>query len=183
MKKICILLAAVLLLCLGASAWAEGGVNVEVIKVDGVSVVVLTPETTMLRARSVAMNALAAAPEKEAVFVLPAFLTLIEESAFEGIAAESVEVTGNVAAIETRAFADCKSLREITIPATVLKIDDHAFDGCEGVTVYGRSGTEAERIANLYGFTFVDPNAEPETPATPVTPEQPPVVLPFLPAD
>jgi hypothetical protein len=65
----------------------------------------------------------------------------------------------------------------------VLKIDDHAFDGCEGVTVYGRSGTEAERIANLYGFTFVDPNAEPETPATPVTPEQPPVVLPFLPAD
>jgi hypothetical protein len=164
MKKICILLAAVLLLCLGASAWAEDGVNVEIIKVDGVSVVVLTPE-------------------KEADFVLPAFLTLIEESAFEGIAAESVEVTGNVAAIETRAFADCKSLREITIPATVLKIDDHAFDGCKGVTVYGRSGTEAERIANLYGFTFVDPNAEPETPATPVTPEQPPVVLPFLPAD
>lgn len=163
MKRIFTLLIAALLLCLCASAWAEGGMNIEVIKMDGVSVVVLTPETTMLRARSIAMNA-KATDEKQAGFVLPQFLTLIEESAFEGISAEIVEVTGNVAAIEARAFADCKCLREITIPASVKEIDDHAFDGCEGVTVYGKSGSEAERIANLCHFAFVDTNAQPETP-------------------
>ena len=176
MKRICILLAAVLLISLGASAWADGGVNVEVIKVDGVSVVVFTPEETMRKARGMAMN-------EQAGFVLPEFLTLIGESAFEGIAAEKVEVTGHVAAIEARAFADCKSLREIILPATVVKIDDHAFDGCEGVTVYGKKGTEAERIAALYSFAFIDPSAEPEKPVPPAAPEKPPIVLPFVPAD
>ena len=106
MKKLCVLLVAALLLCLCASAWAEEGMRVEVIKMDGVSVVVLTPETTMLRARSIAMNA-RGTDEKQVDFVLPQFLTLIGESAFEGIAAESVEVSENVAAIEARAFADC----------------------------------------------------------------------------
>ena len=161
MKRFLILLSVMVFLCVSAVALAEGRVNVEVMKVDGVSVVVLTPE-------------------KEADFVLPAFLTLIEESAFEGIAAQSVEVTGNVTAIEARAFADCKSLKEITIPKTVLKIDDHAFDGCENVTVYGTKGTEAERIAALYGFSFIDPTAEPEQPAPPSGHEDSPVELPAV---
>ncbi len=87
--------------------------------------------------------------------ILPEFLTLIDECAFEGIAAGNVEVTENVVAIEARAFADCKNLRGIYIPATVVQIDDHAFDGCENVTVVGEKGTEAERIATLYGFTFI----------------------------
>ena len=178
MKRIFTLLIAALLLCLCASAWAEGGMNIEVIKMDGVSVVVLTPETTILRARSIAMNA-RGADGSQADFVLPAFLTLIGESAFEGISAEIVEVTGNVAAIEARAFADCKSLREITIPASVKEIDDHAFDGCEGVTVYGTKGTEAERIANLCGFTFIDPDAQPEPPEEQWIPSAP--VLPPAP--
>ena len=39
---------------------------------------------------------------------------------FEGIAAENVEVTENVVAIEARAFADCLTLRQITIPAQEL---------------------------------------------------------------
>ena len=166
MNKLCILLVIALLLCVSTATWAEDGVNIEVIKMDGVSVVLLTPEATMLRARGIAMNA-KGMDEKQADFVLPQFLTLIEENAFYGIAATSVEVSEKVAAIEARAFADCKSLREITIPASVKVIDDHAFDGCEGVTVYGEKGTEAERIANLCGFTFVDPNAEPQTPGTP----------------
>ena len=138
----------VVFLCLTAVVTAEGGVNIEVIRVDGVSVVLLTPESTMLRARSVAEDEIKS-------MILPEFLTLIEESAFEGIAAGNVEVTENVVAIEARAFADCKNLRGIYIPATVLQIDDHAFDGCENVTVVGEKGTEAERIATLYGFTFI----------------------------
>lgn len=66
MKKLCILLVAALLLCLSAAAWAEDGVSIEVIKMDGVSVVLLTPETTMLRAKGIAMNA-KGADGKEAV--------------------------------------------------------------------------------------------------------------------
>ena len=176
MKKTWIPVALALVMLLCCTAWAESGVNVDVIRVDGVSVVVLTPETTLLRARGIADE------NPRADFLLPELLTLIGESAFEGMAAESVEVTENVAAIEARAFADCKSLREITIPATVVRIDDTAFDGCENVTVYGEKGTEAERIAALYGFAFVDTSAEPEQPAPtgsrmPSAPVLPPVPL------
>ena len=169
LKKISILFAIALFFCLGSAAWAEDGVNVEVIRADGVSVVVLMPETTILRAGSMAKGT---ADERQADFALPEFLTLIEESAFEGIAATRVEVSGNVVAIENRAFADCKSLREIHIPATVMKVDDHALDGCENVTVYGVRGTEAERFARAAGFQFIDQSEEPsrpyETPAPPV---------------
>ena len=158
MKRLFVLV--MVFLCLAISVTAEGGVNIEVIRVDGVSVVLLTPESTMLRARSVAENVAEDKAEDVAEddiksMILPEFLTLIEESAFEGIAAGNVEVTENVVAIEARAFADCKNLRGIYIPATVLQIDDHAFDGCENVTVVGEKGTEAERITTLYGFTFI----------------------------
>lgn len=159
MRKICVFIAVALLL-ISAMAFAEDGVNVEVIRVDGVSVVVLTPEAGL---QSESLRRLMSA-ELKADFVLPELLTVIGDNAFEGIAAENVEVTENVAAIGARAFADCASLTAITIPATVAKIDDSAFDGCAGVTVYGAEGSEAERIAALYGFDFIDPNAEPEAP-------------------
>lgn len=90
--------------------------------------------------------------------VLPAFLTLIEESAFEGIDAQRVYISENVVSIEKRAFADCKDLREIFIPATVQSIDDTALAGCVNVTVYGTAGSEAQRFAIAAGFDFVDPN-------------------------
>ena len=159
MKKMCVFIAVALLL-LSVSVFAEDGVNVEVIRVDGVSVVVLTPEASL---QSESLRRLMSA-ESQPDFVLPELLTTIEDSAFEGIAAENIEVTANVAAIGARAFADCASLTAITIPATVVKIDNTAFDGCAGVTVYGAEGSEAERVAALYGFDFIDPNAEPEAP-------------------
>ena len=173
MKKLCLILAAALLLALGVSAWAEEGVQVEVMKADGVSVVVLTPEETVRSARSMVMNA---GDASRADFTLPQSLTLIEESAFEGIAAEIVEVSAQVVAIEARAFADCKALPEIHIPSTVLKVDDHALDGCENVTVYGEKGTEAERFAKAAGFEFVDPNAGQETPQQKERPAELPLV-------
>ena len=172
------MLFVMLALCLGVAARAEEGVSIEVIKMDGVSVVVLTPEETLVHASSIARGAL---PEGEAGsdLALPESLTLIGEEAFMGVSAERVEVSGNVVAIEARAFADCRELREITIPKTVLKIDDSAFDGCEDVTVRGTKGSEAERIAKLCGFTFVDPNAQAETPLSQKIPPAP--VLPLVP--
>ena len=173
MKKVCFLLAV--LLCLTAAAVAEEGAAIEVIKVDGVSVVVLTPEPVLRRARGIAEEA-QGDEEKDAGFLLPPFLTMIEEEAFAGIAAEKIEVSKNVAAIGARAFADCKNLKEIYIPAGVVSVDDRALEGCEGVTVYGETGSEAQRFAGDNGFDFVDPDAVPEAPK-----EAQPVELPFIP--
>ncbi len=155
MKKLFALILAALL-CMGGIAFGEEGDRVEILKIDGISVVELIPAETQRRARGVA-------EEAGLALKLPELLTLIEEEAFVGVAAERVELSGNVVAIEARAFAKCESLREIVVPRSVLKIDDTAFEGCHDVTVYGDKGTEAQRIANLYGFAFVaklspDPN-------------------------
>ena len=179
LKRTCMFAAlALFLVCIGLNAQAEGSVNVEVIRADGVSVVVLTPEDTLLRTNGAAKGSW---DERRADTVLPQSLTIIEEGAFEGISARCVEITENVAAIEGRAFADCRYLREIHIPASVVKVDDHALEGCEKVTVYGVKGTEAERFAKAAGFKFVDLNDGPEHPIHPSDPVKPPVALPLVP--
>ena len=171
MKRICVLLA--LLLCLAVPALAEEGVNVEVLKMDGVSVIMFTPPETTRRARGIAEE------KQTAGIVLPEKLTEIGEKAFAGIAAETVEVTENVVSIGPRAFADCKNLRKITIPASVKKIDGSALEGCENVTVYGVKGSEAERFATANGFAFAEIGDEtPDEP--PVSREAAPVQLPFV---
>ena len=175
MKRIHIILLA-LILCFAClpTAKAEAGVNVEVIKMDGVSVIVFTPAETARQARGVVEE------KGTAGIVMPEMLTMIGEEAFYGVAAETIEVTENVVSIGPRAFADCKNLREITIPATVTAIDDSALSGCENVTVYGVKGSEAERFAKENGFTFAElGGGTPEEP--PVVREAPPVQLPLVP--
>ena len=166
MKKVCVLLVLVLLLGLSSSAWAEEDFWVEVIKMDGMSVVVLGDNTLMMgeQADFYADEAGAAGS-----LSLPKALTTIGERAFEGIAAARVDVSENVVSIGPYAFADCENLREILIPASVTEIDDTAFDKCHDVIVYGTRGTElteAERIAKLYGFRFVDLNEQTEPSGT-----------------
>lgn len=177
MKRISILLILALLLCLAPAAQAEDSVQVEVMIADGMSVVMLIPEELQLQANAVFQSA---APNGSESLALPASLTLIEESAFEGIAAQRVEISENVVSIEKRAFADSKSLREIVIPATVLKVDDLALEGCENVTVYGAAGSEAERFAAAAGFDFVDSNAGEAPVDQPAGQMEAPVVLPFV---
>ena len=129
MKKLGILLLLLaLLLSLGASAWAEEGVEVEVITADGESIVVVTPKASF-----------ADVSFGTADFTLPAGLLTIEEEAFAGISAQRVEVSWNVGAIGPRAFADCPNLLAISIPDTVTSIDDSALAGCGSVTVFGPS--------------------------------------------
>ena len=173
LKRWSVFLAVILFLCVASPAMAENGVNVEVevIRMDGVSVVVLTPESTMRRARGL----LRGAPTED--FTFPEQLTIIEEEAFMGIAAARVDVSANVVRIEARAFAECPALQEIHIPATVLEIDDTALEGCTGVVVYGESGSEAERFADAAGFDFVDTSTEQE-PTHPTRTPGGPVKLP-----
>ena len=71
-----------------------------------------------------------------------------------------------------QAFCGCSSLKSITIPASVTSIDSRAIgyynifdtDKIGGFTIYGYSGTEAERYSNDNGFSFIPLGDEPEKP-------------------
>ena len=167
MKKMIVIFLA-LLLCL-ASALAEDGAGIEVLRLDGVPVAVLYLAEDIAQFRGAAQDG----------FVLPEALTAIGESAFEGIAAEIVVITENVVSIGPRAFADCQNLREIHIPATVQEIDGTALSGCQSVTVYGSTDV-AKAFAELNGFTYIDGSIPSEPPAAR---ENPPITLPFVPAN
>ena len=110
MKKFVLLLAA-MFLCLCPTAAADGGVNIEVMIADGVSVVVLTPESVLIRAET-----FQGAEERVPGFCMPQYLTRIEEGAFEGIDAVRVEISENVAYIGSRAFAKCETCANSTFP-------------------------------------------------------------------
>ena len=165
MKKLCVLLVLALLLSLGASAFADN--SVEILYLDGTPVAVESPALTA--GETAAFNAPGAG------LTLPAALVAIEEEAFEGIDAARVEITENVVSIGPRAFADCKNLTELVIPATVQTIDDTALDGSTNVTIYGESDSEAERFADANNLPFVPSNE-----VTPIIIAQPPVTLPYV---
>lgn len=76
-------------------------------------------------------------------FTLPAFLTAIEEEAFEGAAMTIVDVPASCASIGDRAFRNCRSLRQIRIPADCILGDD-VFDRCTLVYIFGYAGSSAE---------------------------------------
>ena len=177
-RSLVLTLALTIMLCLAPAAKAEEGVSIEIMTVDGVSVVVLVPELSITQTER-----FQAADGESAGLRLPQSLTQIGENAFEGIAAECIVISENVTAIEKNAFANCKSLREIHIPPTVKNVDDCALQGCKNVTVYGQKGTEAERFADAAGFQFYDPNADYEIPFNPPNTsvgEAPPVALPLV---
>ena len=165
MKKLCVLLVLALLLSLGASAFADN--SVEILYLDGTPVAVESPALTA--GETNAFNAPGAG------LTLPAALVAIEEEAFEGIDAARVEITENVVSIGPRAFADCKNLTELVIPATVQTIDDTALDGSENVTIYGEADSEAQRFADANKIPFVPSNE-----VSPIIIAQPPVTLPYV---
>ena len=68
-------------------------------------------------------------------FVMPDFLTDIEEEAFAGCAFTFVKLSENTAHVGPRAFADCPNLKYIYIPAETT-VDSTAFENVEGLTVF-----------------------------------------------
>ena len=79
--------------------------------------------------------------------ITPASLTVIEAEAFEGIAAQVVRISDQVTSIGPRAFAD-SALRQIWIPSSVTDISESAFDGCDQVIIFCRSGSTAHAWAD-----------------------------------
>lgn len=86
--------------------------------------------------------------------ILPSSLTAIEDEAFSGGAFTSVVLPDGAASIGRRAFADCPKLAYIYIPASVTSIDENAFDGAEGLTIFGAPESAASEYAGQHGFTF-----------------------------
>ena len=62
---------------------------------------------------------------------LPADLETVEAETFEGGAFEAVLIPDGCTAIGSRAFADCKNLVYVRIPASVTTVADDAFSGSD----------------------------------------------------
>ena len=88
-------------------------------------------------------------------FTLPEGTTVIEEEAFEGNSFQVVKLPSTLTSIEARAFADCSNLRQIEIPSGA-QIADTAFEGVEGLTIFGWAGSPAEVFSTAHNYTFVN---------------------------
>ena len=86
---------------------------------------------------------------------LPARLSEIQASAFEGGTFTHVYLGESVTSIGSRAFANCASLVYIYIPDTAATIADDAFAGSSGVVIGCHEGSPAARYAQSHGIDIV----------------------------
>ena len=93
-------------------------------------------------------------------FVLPVDLTAIEAEAFSGVQVSVIYIPDTVVSLGSKAFANCATLQEIHIPASVTSIATDLFDGLTSnqlmnITIYGAPDSAAESFANSKGIDFV----------------------------
>ena len=67
--------------------------------------------------------------EGTAIIKLPETLTLVEQEAFMGVAAEIAIIPASVQHVESRAFANCPNLYKVVVQNPDTVIADDAFDG------------------------------------------------------
>ncbi len=115
---------------------------------------------------------------------LPDTLEKIEYDAFRGCTAmENIEIPDSAKEIGSSVFSGCKSLKSFTVPKNttgiksytfygctsleevhihdgVDSISDNAFKNCIDLTIYGKSGSYAEKYAQQYDIPFVDEFAQ-----------------------
>ena len=94
-------------------------------------------------------------PESK-VLVLPEDLTVIDDEAFQGVAASRVDMQYDVTRIGARAFAGCGRLSSIRICSAVESIDDTAFAGCRSdLLIEAPPGSEGARFAQRHGYPLL----------------------------
>ena len=69
---------------------------------------------------------------------------------------KNVSIQKGVRSIGESAFENCYALEKVEIPASVIQIDGDAFAGCDKLTIYGLPNSYAEQYAEEQGLTFVD---------------------------
>ncbi len=92
--------------------------------------------------------------EKTAASKLPLYLITIEDEAFEGTAITTIILPENVETIGDYAFADIKTLRNISIPNRTTYIGKNAFKGSNNVTITGAPKGYARAWAHENGIPF-----------------------------
>ena len=86
---------------------------------------------------------------------LPADVTKIAASAFEGGTFTHVTLGEKVTAIGAKAFADCRELSFINIPEATTDIAGNAFAGCDQLVIACREGSAAQKYAEAHGINYV----------------------------
>ena len=86
------------------------------------------------------------------VMKLPAALKSVQRETFLNLPAECFVLPDGCLVIGEKAFADCKMLKLVEIPASVVAIADDAFEGCENVLIVTPEGSAAERYAQRHGI-------------------------------
>lgn len=82
---------------------------------------------------------------------LPTSMTEIENSSFEGCNFTELTIPDGVTRIRDYSFADCWSLRKITIPKSVVKIEDDAFFNIEtDITIVCAKDSNAHKWAQKH---------------------------------
>ncbi len=112
---------------------------------------VYQPGETFTDDADTTLYAVWAAPD----LVLPDSLTDIRDEAFTGGAFCFAKLPEETVSIGTKAFANCKNLQYVYIPASVTSISPYAFSGITDLTVFGPAGSAAEEFALNQGFRFV----------------------------
>lgn len=74
----------------------------------------------------------------------------------------SVTIPAGVIRIENHAFRGCTNLVETIIPGTVNKIGDNTFEGCQNLTIIAPVGSYAAKHAKKHGIPFRPQPAVPE---------------------
>ncbi len=87
--------------------------------------------------------------------VIPTSVTSIEDEAFAGGGFTFVKLSDQTVSVGRRAFANCRNLRYVYIPAAITSIDSSAFDSEAELTILGEAGSAAEKIAWELWFDFI----------------------------
>lgn len=88
--------------------------------------------------------------------VIPSAITVIEEEAYVGVAAEVIICPEGCTTIEALAFSGCVNLRTVVISAATTSIADNAFSGSDSnLTVQTPEGSYAESYATAHGYNVI----------------------------
>ena len=88
-------------------------------------------------------------------FILPASLTSIQDEAFAGGAFHFVKLSERTLSIGEDAFANCRNLLYIYIPAATEDINQKAFGETPTLSIIGQSGSAAEEFALRHNCPFI----------------------------
>ena len=95
-------------------------------------------------------------PDKDSIpkSKLPAYVTVIEDEAFEGTALVKVELPETVRSLGERSFANISTLQEVRIPLATKYIASTAFDGSYRTTITAPANSYAKAYARTHGLPF-----------------------------